>query len=198
MSERSQQVSDVADLRDFLRHAEILAIDPRSPTDLHKRRPFVPARALQHYLTEPAIKKLLSSCLLHTTYWRSIQQYYSKIFTILIIIGKGDRIDHFISYDNLDDDRLPFRSDSDWPPDCRDFFQEFSNAQWRFCAQPLRKDRLNNTRLYDETIIPITSIKELKRGPDSCIYKVDIYPGYNHLTERVRLLPSYNLTQACC
>ena len=178
--------SDVAaDCIEYLRQKEAWAFDPSSPD---ARRAFVPIHVLQRYLDKPRIERLLSYFHRSAADWRWIQSDYLAVFAVLITIDKGAYITHFTWHDHLADDRLPSISASDLPPDCRSFFPQFAAARWRFCAQTLRKGRLNEKRFPPETIIPITSYRPLKEGPDSSTYKVKIHPDYNQLADKVRML----------
>ncbi|KAF1953576.1 hypothetical protein CC80DRAFT_141675 [Byssothecium circinans] len=184
--------SDVADFQGHLRDAQILAVDLLSPSKSGRTRPFVPRHALEQHLNEKTIKKLLNYYYRPIIEWESIRTSYLAIFAILIHINKGTYISHFTPHPHLADDRLPFRNYTDWPPDCIQFFLEFQQAQWRFCAAEFCKGRLNGTRFSDEVIIPITSVEVLKTGPYSCTYKIDIEPSYNLLVERRDGIPTTN------
>ncbi|KAF2687076.1 kinase-like protein [Lentithecium fluviatile CBS 122367] len=172
----------VDDFLKYINSAEVLAIDPSSPQE---RRAFVPEDDLHGYLSESTIRRLLSCYNLSATECTSIRGDYLIVFTILIYIGKGIHIAQFLAHERLSDRFLPLLNDHDLPHGCKDFFDRFYEAQWRFCAQRLRIGRLNDTQLDDRRIIPILESEALHEGPDSCTYKVKVHPSYNQLLEKI-------------
>lgn len=176
MTTRSASAPDVAD---FLHHIEKnrqYAVVDESPTS---RRAFVPITALRSYLTCENISKLLRSYHLPHHNWKTIQQDYIIIFTILISIGKVPYLQYFL--EGRSDAHLPFRPSEaeDWHFECRKFFTEFSDAQWQFCAQNLEPNRLNGRRIDDKVILPFTKQRRIKHGKD--VYEVEAHPAYNQL-----------------
>jgi hypothetical protein len=184
MTASTQSLSDIDDFLEYIRKAEVPAVS----LDSTQKRPFVPEDKLQIYLDKATLRKLLI-CYNHpATECTAIHSGYWIVFSILITIRRGTYITQFLPHERLGDDYLPFTTDDDLPHECKDFFRDFYEAQWRFCAQRLKKDRLNDTRLHDKRIIPITSLDLLCAGPDSCTYKVEMYPRYQNLLEQVRIL----------
>jgi hypothetical protein len=182
--------SDVAaDFLDYLQQLEVLAIDPNLPDP---QRKFVSTHALERYLDKPTLESLLGYCYESVAEWRTIKSGYLAVFALLITIRKGAYIKHFIRHNHLTDDRLPFLNASDLPRDCNYFFTQFEEAQWRFCALSLQEDRLVNKRFAPELIIPFTSCKLVKSGPDSNTYIVEVHPDYSFPTNDVRIASNHN------
>lgn len=177
---------EVADFLGYIQDARVLALGPLSPS---VSRPFIPTHVLQSYLTPPRIRDLLRCVCRPHSDWETIRNGYLAIFAVLIVINKGTYIAYFIQSHNLTDAHLPFRHSEDWPADCVEFFSDFKQAQWQFCAQPLIRHGLNHglsgTRFQDELVLPIVAISQLKSGVDSITYKVEVEPSYNHLADRV-------------
>ncbi|OAG07882.1 uncharacterized protein CC84DRAFT_1173477 [Paraphaeosphaeria sporulosa] len=171
---------------DFLHHIKSnarWAVDDALPPP--HRRSFVPISALRRYLTEGKIRRILASSLSSSTACSKVYKDYIRVFTILVYINKLPWLRRFLREQRLEDNFLPFVNDSDWPTDMREFFDQFVEAQWQFCAQDFESTRLNGDfRIDERIIIPIVEKRLIKKGPDSSAWEVDIHPDYNHLTER--------------
>lgn len=114
----------------------------------------------------------------------NIQTKYTKIFAILLSIGKGNFIKQFNQYDSLSDEKLPFDTCPEhFPSDVEDmdknFFCKFYERQWKFCAPNLSYERIKN--FQPRMILPIVSREELATGGSSTTYKIEVHPAYNHL-----------------
>jgi len=169
-----------SDFRDFVKcslvSVSVLVGDGLSPAhDLG----FMPRRVLRRYLTPDRLQSLLP----HPQDWKTVSHGYLAVFSILISIQEDAYIPYFLQFNNLDDEHLPFQHVEDWPPNCKKFFKQFYDAQWPFCPQPLKRERLNDTRFLPEAILPITNCQALKEDVISSTYVVEIHPEYNLLLD---------------
>ena len=116
---------------------------------------------------------------------------YTAVFCILLELGKGKHIEHFVRHDNLRDTCLPFTlsktaRDLDFPDDPKDapFFQKFYEAQWKFSAPvfnyPMHEE-------FDENVIlPITAKEQIhtSKALSVTLYKIQLHHNYNQLEPR--------------
>lgn len=174
--------SEVGDIKGRLCDLQETALDDPSGAS---NRPFTSRRVLQQYLSPEGIGQFLELYKLGDLNANVINQHYVAVFATLIQIGKPEKIVYFYRHDHFADEHLPFRERQSWPQECHAFFDDFQRAQWVFCAQELRRDRLYNKRIDPERIIPIISRTHLKQGPDATVYKVEVHPDYNSLVRRV-------------
>ncbi|KAF2793632.1 kinase-like protein [Melanomma pulvis-pyrius CBS 109.77] len=168
------QASDATDFREHVEHSLVTAGSPSA-----HQGSFIPRQILRSYLTPDRLRKLLA----RPGDQDAVQNGYLTVFSILFFIGKGVYITYFIPHERYADEHLPFERTDHWPPECQEFFQQFFEAQWKFCPQPLRKLRLNDSRFPQEAIVPIIKCELLKDGFYSNTYKVDIHPEYDLLTD---------------
>jgi hypothetical protein len=185
MPESAEDFPVADDFCKFLESSKEEAVGLHLPSTSQSRIFFYPEDKMRDYLTGPRIRKLLDYYDIPATEYRSIQESHLIVFAILIRIGRVAHILQFLRRDRLADDRLPILNEDELPHDCKTFFEVFFQIQWHFCAQSFRRDRLNDTYLEDKRIIPITYSEPLNAGPDSDIYKVHIYDGYDKLLNQV-------------
>ena len=122
---------------------------------------------------------------------KEILSSYSKVFCILICIGKIKFLERFVEWDDLKDTHLPFTPNN--PPNhfpidsnCPDFFKRFCKAQWRFCAPELVFTF--NRNLDKDCVMPFTSktlITEGDSANSARIYKIELHVKYNGLPNLV-------------
>lgn len=172
------QLDDVADFRERIERSLLVVEDGSSTAQPRK---FITRHDLRTILTRDRLRKLLP----YPVDWEVVQHSYQVVFSILILIGKIPYISYFIQYHCLEDKHLPFHHNTDWPPECQDFFQQFWNIQWQLCPQTLERKRLNNTRFPQEAIVPVIRRKPLKEGITSSTYEIDIHHEYNLLAHAV-------------
>ena len=146
---------------------------------------YIPQAALEKKLTKSVIAVLLKELfqdlgqLARDT--NVVKKHYLRPFAILLSIGSGRMIRHFVHYLSLRDDQLPF---SDKPKDfpnltTRNLFQAFHKAQWHFC--PVKFEYDMSHRLQENFILPIVSKEEVGNGGSATLYKIVIDEGYNEL-----------------
>lgn len=149
---------------------------------------FLPLPDLKAYLNaEKRIIKLLRA-LYHEREDQVIdidilEKWYIRVFTILILIGKGRYIEHFSQHHNLRDPQLPFlEKPAHFPIDPNDpyFWQSFYDIQFAFCAHYFRYNE-NQAKLEDLCILPILSKEVLGQGGSAAIYKIKLHPYYDQL-----------------
>jgi len=173
--------ADTNELPDFLNQLKrwtSFAVDESSPTGA---RPFILIHELKSYLNKDRLRKLLFYVQQTCSNEQVIRDNYVVVFAVLLKIGKGAYIKHFTSEDSLVDDRLPFTTSNGWTKDSSYFFEDFYEAQWQFCAKRLERGRLNDNRVPKEIVMPFKKMDVLKKGPDSTVFRVEIFPEYNYL-----------------
>lgn len=149
---------------------------------------FVPLSEVRSFYSKPhRVQDILKAFHQNTALAKAIQKSYIRVFTILVLIQKAAYIVHFTSYNHLTDEHLPFRSCNEWPEDTKEFFDSFSNEQWKFCPLNLDKHGLNDTHLPDNTILPITIKKVLREGVHSRTSLIEVYPEYDKLSDEVSI-----------
>lgn len=150
-------------------------------------RPFVPLPDLEAYLkTDNRTSKLLHA--LHIDYEHRdtvtfLQRRYIRVFTILILIGKGRYIEHFFQYINLRDSQLPFlEKPTHFPadPDDPTFWSRFHEVQFTFCAHHFCFNE-NHIKIDELSVLPIICKEVLGEGGTSAIYKIKLHLYYDHL-----------------
>jgi hypothetical protein len=107
---------------------------------------------------------------------------YSRVFCILVSIGKINFLQRFMECDELNDAHLPFiECPRQFPVDAGlpQFFDVFRDAQWKFC--PPKIEANCNRRLDGREILPFISKKSIGIGSSADIFSIEIYPLYNIL-----------------
>ena len=115
---------------------------------------------------------------------KGVVSAYSKIFCILICVGKIESLPVFLGCDDLNDQHLPFKlhdrpSQFPFDPTAPRFFEEFCRAQWRFCPPTI--DANCNRRLEKDYVLPFTKKEQIAKGASATISTIEIYPLYNAL-----------------
>ena len=108
----------------------------------------------------------------------------SRGFAILLLIGKGHFIQHFVQHDSLWDNTLPFDTrPSKFPTasDDPDFFARFAECQWQFFPYTFWLDAID-VELYPKRILPIKNKKLFEKGGFADIYEVQLHQHYDKLT----------------
>jgi hypothetical protein len=179
MVPRSQLDTHVADI---ITHLDQLQVREQDALSRNLGRPFVPRHTLQQYLSRDKIRQILEFCNVWDVDLDTIRNHYIAVFGILVQIKRPEYIGHFITHQHFADDRLPFLDRESWLEDYRgDFFKDFYEAQWKYCAQDFRPGRLDNIVIQKERILPFESRSLIKRGADSKVEKVEIHKYYHSL-----------------
>ena len=110
-----------------------------------------------------------------------ILENYIRCFSILVTIGYGQYIRHFMRYESLEDTKLPFLSLPPHFPDSSTagFFEAFKQRQWDFCAPVLRYGV--HHVLDGEVVLPIVKKEKIAVGGSAVIYKVILDEEYDKL-----------------
>lgn len=121
------------------------------------------------------------------------------MFAILILLRRAIYILQFLESTEYSDARLPFQKAADLPEgNEQDFYKLFDKNQWPFCAQELGPNSLLDKRFDQKMIVPITSSKLLKDGPDGSTLKVEIHPDYNRFHPDVSKLTYLGMSKTVC
>lgn len=113
---------------------------------------------------------------------KDINGGYERIFAILLLIGRGPYIEQFIQ-SGVGDLRLPFDAlPNDLPvlAGDPDFFSAFFRCQWQFCAHVFEQS-YNRSKLRNEAVLPVTSMRGIRSGPNVDVMMIVIHPAYNRL-----------------
>ncbi len=166
--------------------------------------PFLPYLELEnyfgdHYRVQKLLRALFRDRAESPVGPDEIRENYSKVFFILLLIGKGCYIEHFVHHDDLRDQHLPLKTPPEsFPiaPTDPNFFDSFYQKQWEFCA-PIFHDNMNKI-FGDREVLPITHKERLRTGGSATTFKIILHPYYNQLTpkrntEEVHEIP-YSLT----
>ncbi|KAL9612988.1 MAG: hypothetical protein Q9167_002465 [Letrouitia subvulpina] len=147
---------------------------------------FIPTSAVREYLgADHRVERLLGSLFDSETVRELdaevIREHYLRPLAILLLIGEGRMIKHFIKYQSLQDHQLPYRTcPNDFPfSSDPNFFERFHNQQWQFCATYLEYNM--NLHLHKEEILPITYKEKIGSGGNAVIFKVVVEKEYNKL-----------------
>ncbi|KAL9039214.1 MAG: hypothetical protein Q9180_002660, partial [Flavoplaca navasiana] len=144
---------------------------------------------LQDYLTTERIRTLLQELFDNTNqsppHAERVRSNYLRAFAILLAVGYGHMIRHFVEYRELRDKSLPFSTEpEDFPKtSTQNLFEAFYKQQWQFCAVPLEYDMRDD--LGDDYILPITAKKKIAGGGSAILYKITVDEEYNKLVPPV-------------
>lgn len=169
---------------------------------------FIPLPDLKAFLkTHNRTDKLLRALYFereHHVIVANLEESYPRVFTILVLIGKGRYIEHFVQHLNLCDLHLPFlEKPAHFPIDPNDptFWESFYEKQFAFCAHHFHNN-VNYTKLEERCVLPIIKKEVLGQGGSAAIYKIVLHPDYDRLNPSpdvspvrlrasVRLAPEY-------
>ncbi|KAL8883395.1 MAG: hypothetical protein Q9192_007192, partial [Flavoplaca navasiana] len=146
---------------------------------------YISQAKLQEYLTTERIKMLLQELFQNTSQsppsTERVRSYYLRPFAILLAVGYGHMIRHFVERRELQDKSLPFSTEpEDFPKaSTQNLFEAFRKEQWQFCAVPLEYDMRDD--LADDYILPITAKEEISGGASAILYKITVDEAYNKL-----------------
>ena len=140
---------------------------------------------LRDYLTTERIRSLLWELFENTNQSHpqpeGIRSNYLRPFAILLSIGYGRMIRHFVEHLKLRDRFLPFYSEpEDFPKaSTQNLFEAFRREQWQFCTVALKYDMRDD--LADDYILPITAKEKISGGGSAILYKITVDEVYNKL-----------------
>ncbi|KAI4126118.1 MAG: hypothetical protein LQ338_003923, partial [Usnochroma carphineum] len=156
---------------------------------------FIPVSAVKDYLganqrVESLLTSLFGKDFAKTVDAETVRKHYLRPLAILLWIGQGDMIRHFVRYQSLKDHQLPFRTcPEDFPisPQDPNFFRRFFNEQWQFCATDLEYNM--DLHLHKEEILPILHKQEIGRGGNAIVSKIVVDEEYNRLVPQHWKIP---------
>ena len=177
------------DIQDLFEWVPKHCINGTNGSSASPDHPFMPLLDLQayfraHHRTHKILRALFferEPGALHSLV-QPLEARYLRVFTILILLGKGRFIEHFIQYHNLRDDLLPFLTEPQhFPIDPNDptFWDSFYKKQFAYCPHFFRHNE--NYRLEDLLILPITTKEVISRGGSATLYKIKLHPYYDKL-----------------
>ena len=113
-----------------------------------------------------------------------VLQNYLRTFAILLSIGSGGLISHFVEHEKLSDANLPYHTRPDALPPEMDVacFDRFLAEQW--CFSPASMKFQNDVLLDKDCMLPLTVKTVLGRASYSNVYRVAIDHEYNDLVAK--------------
>jgi hypothetical protein len=108
--------------------------------------------------------------------------HYLAVFCILLQIGKGEYIDHFVDHEihdqfEFDPEHIPPKFPSVSGDET--FYQMFCEAQWRFCV-PDFKENMKKI-FHPKRTLPIVEKRLLATGGSARIYIIKLHNSYDKL-----------------
>ena len=148
---------------------------------------YIPSLDLETYLNREGVTERLLNALYpghDGPAANYVKKQYLRPFAILLCLNHGTLIDIFIKHEQLQDDKLPFRSEPPGFPSSSkvDLWAEFRSKQWKFCPVTLRY--LMGTTLDQDEILPLRIGERIGLGGTSSVYTVTVHPQYNELSPR--------------
>ncbi|KAI4948051.1 hypothetical protein J4E91_006044 [Alternaria rosae] len=184
---------DRRELLDFLEHVDnctTAAIIEPLPL---ATRPIVSIDGLRPYLTTERLRSLLLYVGSPDGYEDIVRTRYLAVFSILLSINQGIYLPTFVQYDHMADEGLPFLTCDAWPEVSKTIFNEFYEAQWRFCPKRFMFGQLHDTWLHKDIVVPLKEKEILDDGVDSIIFKIELFEEYNHLIPDTLNIPPTNV-----
>ena len=128
--------------------------------------------------------------LLHTLFGESsdplpdadyIRNRYLRPFVILLCVGQGHMIYHFVEHESLQDRHLPFRAlPQGFPSSTRcNLWEIFEREQWGFCAMSLEYNMSYTLGIDD--ILPNVHKERLGEGGSAVTHRITVHPDYDSL-----------------
>jgi hypothetical protein len=181
--ERTAQLAQQVD--DIQKHIKSLRLPVAQSDPISQDVFFTPRRKLAEEFSKEMIRKLLANHGVRDANCDTIHDEYLAVLCTLIRIRKTKYIIYFTCDPESADRYLPFLNHTGWSSECSSFFSDFERAQWEFCAQEFHVGRLNDMRMRPNKIIPIIARKQLKKGPDSLVERIELHSDYNYLSTAV-------------
>jgi hypothetical protein len=175
------------DISKFIGWVQTQSVPGNLGADPDVKHPFMPLPRLEKYLKEGNTTKRLLQALFPTSeppigpeeVWRTC----IRVFSILLLVGRGSSIPHFVQHDQLWDSKLPFLSPPlHFPPTAGDdtFFDLFFKQQWHFYPHTFLRNVIDH-QIDKECILPIVDMEKLGDGGSALTYKIKLHPAYDNL-----------------
>lgn len=188
MSDQATQPDWDDSISEFMRWVESQSVMGTLGPVSSVNRPFVPHPSLETYLKQGnRTRRILEALFPHRELPVEPEEIWPnciRVFSILLLSGKGSFIQHFVQHDQLWDAKLPFLSrPSHFPPAAGNdrFFDLFSEKQWQFCPYEFYHNEIHK-HLEKECILPIIEKTQLGDGGSSYTYRITLHPAYDRLT----------------
>ena len=112
----------------------------------------------------------------------NIRDRYLRPFVILLFLGQGEMIYHFVNHRHLQDPHLPFRALPHKFPSSTtgNLWEAFEREQWAFCAMDLEYNM--DYHLSTDEILPIVHKERLGEGGSAVTHKITVHPDYDSLS----------------
>ena len=192
-----------AAIQDLLDWIERNKIPGASGASAAPNRHFIPFKELQAYLkSSKRAKKLLMVIFRDRQYSVNtdlLLEDYVRVFTILICIGKGAYITHFMSH-TLSDQDLPLKTmPNDFPKDPNDpnFWERFYSLQFTYCAKRLQNKKIDKIIIEDHCILPFVRKEMIDSGGSAVIYEIDLHIDYDDLGNNEGRIDVSHAPQPC-
>ena len=110
-----------------------------------------------------------------------IRNCYLRPFIILLCVGQGQMIYHFVDHESLQDSHLPFRALPEGFPSSTtcNLWETFEREQWGFCARGLEYNM--SYHLGTDEILPIVQKERLGEGGSAVTHRITVHPDYDSL-----------------
>ena len=163
MSDAPCQRAFDPDISKFIGWVQSQSVPGILGADPDVKHPFMPLPRLEKYLKEGNTTKRLLRALSPDSeppiepeeVWRTC----IRVFSILLLIGRGSFIPHFVQHDQLWDSKLHFfHPPRHFPPtaDGDAFFASFFKKQWHFCPHTFRRS-VTDAQIDKECILPVVA-----------------------------------------
>lgn len=191
---------DTREVQDVLRLIEAESISSHDITKraseqgqaVNSRPKFIPSGRIERYFVQPennfrTVNELLKVIFGPNQYNvspKDLAENCSRVFCILILLGRPKLIGHFVDEESLWDNNLPFTGDSPpyrFPsdPNHTDLFTKFKEEQWRFCA--LKLQGRSTVNVHKHRVLPFTDSENIGGGGTAFVHRVEIHPNHDGL-----------------
>lgn len=128
------------------------------------------------------IREVLPSGIPPAFDYRLLQTAYTKLLAVLLDIKRANSIGCFLGETAFDDNHLPCEDKVAFLRlvDDEDFFGEFYENQWKFCAQEL-EPYVWRRNWEPKRILPFQTLEKLGEGAGGTTYLIRVDPAYNKL-----------------
>jgi hypothetical protein len=188
MSDEQLQPDWNPDISEFIRWVKDKSVTGTLGPVPAVNHPFMPLPRLETYLKDGKRTRVLLQALFPNgdlpVEPEEVWRHCIKVFSILLLIGKGHFIQHFVQHEQLWDSKLPLLpTPSHFPlaTGNNQFFEAFFKQQWHFCPFTFHHNEIN-THLEKECILPIVHKEQLGDGGSALTYKIKLHPAYDDLT----------------
>lgn len=153
-------------------------------------RSFIPDQPLSKLITkENVLSFLRTHKLIPEQHWISVSErvpgFYTKIFSILVLIQEGSAVLDFIEND-ISDGKLPLTAGHFEKFDSCNYQKRFLEKQWEFLAPIWEKGRYLHKILDHNAVLPILEERQVGAGGFGTTFEVlfsGVHQGFSDTTE---------------